>query len=124
RRRRLLAEARGLRAGRVPKRRAARHRPGARDADAARARGAAADRARLPLQGDRRAPQPLGEDDRGARVERPAEAAALDAPRAHPLGAGTPPGLGEREIDLALVAGDRVDAHLDRIAEAVGAPGC
>ena len=59
----------------------------------ARARGPAADRARLPLQGDRRAAPPLGEDDRGARVERPAQAAALVAARAHPLGARAPADL-------------------------------
>ena len=60
---------------------------GAGRADRARARGAAADRARLPLQGDRGAAAPLGEDGREPRLERPAEAAALVAPRAHALGA-------------------------------------
>ena len=55
---------------------------------AARARGAAADRARLPLQGDRRPPAPLGEDDREPRLERAAQAAALVAARADALGRG------------------------------------
>ena len=54
----------------------------------ARARGAAADRARLPLQGDRGAAAPVGEDGREPRVERAAEAAALVAARAHALGGG------------------------------------
>ena len=52
----------------------------------ARARGAAADRARLPLQGDRGAAAPVGEDGREPRLERAAQAAALVAARADALG--------------------------------------
>ena len=55
---------------------------------AARARGAAADRARLPLQGDRRAPAPLREDGREPRLRRAAQAAALEPARADALGGG------------------------------------
>ena len=59
----------------------------ARRAHPARARRAAADRARLPIQGDRRAPAPVDQDRRGARLERPAQAPALIPARAHALGA-------------------------------------
>ena len=52
-------------------------RPGARPAHRARARGAAADRARLPLQGDRRAAAPVFAHGRVARVGGAAQAAAL-----------------------------------------------
>ena len=55
-------------------------------ADATRARGAPADRARLHVQGDRRASAPLGQDRGEPRLERPAQAAAVDSPRADPLG--------------------------------------
>ena len=74
-----------------PRRRATR----ARDAHRARTRGAAADRARLPLQGDRGAAPPVREDGRGARVERAAQAPAVVAARADALGARPPPDLGE-----------------------------
>ena len=57
-----------------------------RPAQPARAGGPAADRTRLHLQGDRRPPAPLGEDDRDPRLQRPAQAPALEPQRAHPLG--------------------------------------
>ena len=59
--------------------------------DPARARGAPADRARLPLQGDRRPARHLREDGREPRLERAAQAAALDPARAHALGDAAPP---------------------------------
>ena len=86
RRRRVLAAPRRLRARRVP----AGERVGG-DAEldaahAARARGAAADRARLPLQGDRRAAASLGQDRR-ERTSRASCASSSSQPaRAHPLG--------------------------------------
>ena len=112
---------------------------------AARARGAAADRARLPLQGDRGAAAPVGQDGREPRLERAAQAPALVAARAHALGGraaadlsdlgssarspprgqhpavapATAPASAKRELDLALAARDRLDAHLDRVAEPV-----
>src|SRR5205814_922613 len=67
-----------------------------------RARGAAADRARLPLQGDRRPPAPLDQDGRGARVERASQAAALLTPRALALGTATPTRLGMPQTPLSL----------------------
>ena len=59
----------------------------------ARAGGAAADRARLPVQGDRGAAAPVGEDGRDARLGRAPQAAALEPPRAHALGGRAPPDL-------------------------------
>ena len=59
----------------------------------ARAGGAAADRPRLPLQGDRGAAAPLGQDRRDPRLRRPAQAAALEPPRADALGRRAPPDL-------------------------------
>ena len=66
----------------------------ARRADAARARGAPADRARLHVQGDRGAAAPLRQDRGEPRLERPAQAAAVDPPRADPLGDTAPTRLG------------------------------
>ena len=65
-------------------------RPRARPADAARARGAAAARPRLRLQGDRGRAVHLGQDRRDARVERAAQAAAVQPPPADPLGRRPP----------------------------------
>ncbi len=65
-------------------------------ADDARAGGAAADRARLPLQGDRGAAAPLGQDRRDARLGRAAQAAALEPPRADALGRRAPADLSRR----------------------------
>src|SRR6185312_11966161 len=48
--------------------------------------GAAADRPRLHVQGGRRTPERLGEDDREPRLQRPAQAPAVHAPRADALG--------------------------------------
>ena len=47
-------------------------------------------RPRLPLQGDRAATPHLGEDRRGARQRGAAQAAALEPPRAQPLGGRAP----------------------------------
>ena len=55
-------------------------RRGARPAHSARARGAAADRPRLQVQGDRGAPAPLVAHRRVARLRGPAQAAALEPP--------------------------------------------
>ena len=55
-----------------------------------RARGPPLHRPRLPLQGDRAAPQHLREDRRGPRQLRAPQAPALQPPRAQPLG-GQPP---------------------------------
>ena len=65
---------------------AGRPRRRARPAHAARARGPAAHRARLHVQGDRAAARDLGEDRRGARLGGAAQAAALQPPRAVALG--------------------------------------
>ena len=86
RRRRVLAAPRRLRARHVPRGRAGRRRRRARPAHPTRAGGAAADRARLHVQGDRRTAAPVREDGREPRLERPAQAAALDAARARALG--------------------------------------
>ena len=77
-------------------RRAGRRRRGARRAHPARARGAAADRARLHVQGDRRAPAPVREDGREPRLERAAQAPALDEARARALGDAAPAGLAKK----------------------------
>jgi hypothetical protein len=61
---------------------------GPRPAHPARARGPAPHRPRLPLQGDRPAAGDLGQDRRGPRQRRPAQAPALHAARAEPLGGG------------------------------------
>ena len=60
---------------------------------AARARGAAADRPRLRLQGGRQAAVHLGQDGRDARVRGAAQAAAVQPARADPLGHRPPPRL-------------------------------
>ena len=67
-----------------------RGRPRARPAHPARARGPAPDRPRLPLQGDRPRALDLAEDRRGARLRGPAQAPALEPPRAQPLGGRAP----------------------------------
>ena len=59
---------------------------GAADVDAARARGPAPPRPRLPLQADRRAPGHQRADRRDARRRGAAQAAAQLAPRGEPLG--------------------------------------
>ena len=63
----------------------------ARPADRARARGPPAHRPRLPLQGDRGEAPYLRENRRGARLGGAAQAAAVQPPRAQPLGRGAPP---------------------------------
>ena len=60
----------------------------ARRAHAARARGAAAHRSRLHVQGDRPATRDLAEDGGGARLFRAAQAAAVEQARALALGRG------------------------------------
>ena len=87
----------GLRPRRVPLGRRRRRRR-ARPAHRARARGAAADRPRLPLQGDRRPPAPVGEDRGEPRLGGAPQAPALEPPRADALGGRTAP-------DLTTVAG-------------------
>ena len=64
---------------------------------AARARGDAAHRARLPVQGGGQGAVHLGEDRRDPRVLGAAQAAALLAPRAHGVGDGSPPPLRRRD---------------------------
>ena len=78
-----------------------RRRP--RRADPARARGAAADRARLHVQGDRRPPAPVGEDGREPRLERAAEAAALDEARAGAVGDRAPADLALQRLARGIV---------------------
>ena len=115
-------------------------RSGARPAHAARARGPAADRARLPLQGDRGAAASLAADGRVARVGSAAQAPALLPARADALGrratldlvergvAG--PRLGDaglrraddggpRRAQVEIVVADRGDEGADRRAEVV-----
>ena len=57
------------------------------------ARGAAADRARLRVQGGRPRALHLGEDRRDPRLVRPPQTPALQPPRTHPLGHRPPPRL-------------------------------
>ena len=66
-----------------------------RPAHAARAGRPAAARPRLHVQGDRRAAASLGQDDRDARLQRAAQAAALQPPRADTLGREAPHGVSE-----------------------------
>ena len=68
-------------------------RRGPRPAHPARARGAAPHRARLRLQGGGQGAVHLGEDRRDPRLLGPAQAAALQPPRADPLGHRPPPAL-------------------------------
>jgi DNA-binding NarL/FixJ family response regulator len=70
------------------------------DAFRSGARGAAADRPRLPLQGDRRPPPPVGEDGREPRLRRPAQAPALEPPRADTLGRRAPAHLARGRTGL------------------------
>ncbi len=69
-----------------------RDRSGARPAHPARARGPPPDRPWLPLQGDRPPARDLTANRRGSRQRRAAQAAALQPPRAEPLGRRPPPG--------------------------------
>ena len=92
----------------------------ARRAHAARARGAAADRARLHVQGDRRAAAPLGEDGREPRLERPAQAPALDPARARALGDPAPPGLAGRDRVEPEPRGEVVELGLDGLRRRPG----
>jgi DNA-binding NarL/FixJ family response regulator len=77
-----------------------RARRGSRLADAARARGPAAHRAGLSLQGDRAAAGHLGEDRGGPCLRSPAQAAAFYASRADAVGVGAVGAseLGERPL--------------------------
>jgi DNA-binding NarL/FixJ family response regulator len=95
-------------------------------AHAARAGGAPTDRARLHVQGDRRAAPPLRQDSREPRLERPAQAAALDAARAHALGDSAPARLGAMKACIVGASGklgrDLVPHAVDRGHEVVGSP--
>ena len=79
----------------------ARTRRRRRRADAARARGPAAHRARLHVQGDRAAARDLREDRRGARLRGAAQAAAVQPPRAVALGGRTQDRLTARAAKAA-----------------------
>src|SRR6266540_6579783 len=98
---RSLAPVRRVRARRVPRGRAD-ERYGARRAHRTRARGAPPDRARLPVQGDRGQPPHLGQDRREPRVERAAQAPALEPPRAHALGGRAPDDLTRSRSDSSV----------------------
>ena len=90
-------------------------RPGARRTDDARARGAAADRTRVPLQGDRGAAAPVRQDGRDPRLGSPPKAAALEPARAHALGRGAPVDL---ETNLEAPAEEDRPPQLSRSAPA------
>ena len=73
-----------------------RRRRGPRPPVPARARGPAADRARLHVQGGRQGPLHLGENGRDPCLRRAAQAPAVQPARAHSLGQRPPAGLTAR----------------------------
>src|SRR5439155_14562992 len=105
-----------------------RGRPGARSAHTARARGAPAHRPGLYVQGDRRRAEHLGQDGRGPRLGGPAQAPALQPPRAQPLGDATAARrarLARLETLRALPVGvgsSRAWLTLERVRIATAAP--
>ena len=103
RRRGLLAAAGGIRPRRLPGGdTGGRDRSGARPAHPARARGPPPDRPWLPLQGDRPPARDLTANRRGSRQRRAAQAAALQPPRAEPLGRRPPPGRVTWDLSAAI----------------------
>ena len=76
--------------------RTARRRSGPRPPHRAGARGPAAHRTRVHVQGDRAGARDLGEDGRDPRLVGAAQAAALDPPPARALGHRPPPRLSRR----------------------------
>src|SRR4030095_8271393 len=81
---------------------------------------APADRTRLHVQGDRRPAAPLGEDGREPRLERPAQAPALDTPRARALGDPAPSGLGRLPRVEPEPRGELVELCLDGLRRRPG----